>query len=301
MTLLIDIKAFLTSARAGGFSAAAREIGTAPSVITKRVSRLEAEVGAKLFQRSTRHLKLTPEGERLRPQLQVLVAELEETLINARRPDRGIRGSLRVRTPTTVGMLYVGQSMAKFQIQNPDVTVDLLLMDRQINPLEEGLDVSLGALPHSFSSVQEIPFCPYPRTLVASPDYLEGRSIPKHPSDIVQHDCLAFMPVGYTWTFSGPRGPVSVDIRSRYTVNDSRILVDAALEGLGLTVVPEFLVRDLVRDGMLVELMPEYPIIPLWFKAMVPRHKANKPEVRALIEHLKQDFTPPPWANGLSA
>lgn len=295
MTQLIDIKTFLASARAGSFSAAAREIRTTPSVITKRVNRLEAEVGVKLFHRTTRKLSLTPEGERLRPQLQVLIAELDETLGDLRKPSRVVRGSLRVRTTTTIGALFVGQPIAQFQVEHPEVTIDLVLMDRQVNPLEEGFDVSLGASPQSFAGVDEIPLCPYPRILVASPRYLAQNKGPENPSDITGHDCLAFVPVGFSWTFASASGPISVDIRARYTVNDSRLLVGAAMEGLGLAVVPEFLVREKLREGSLVSLLPEFPIVPLWFKALVPRHKARKPEVVALVKHLQKNFESAPW------
>ncbi len=297
MTLLIDIKAFLVSARMGGLSAAAREINTTPSVITKRVNRLEAEVGAKLFNRSTRSLTLTPEGERLRPQLQVLVAELEETLANSRKSGRELRGAVRLRAPTTVGSLYVSKSIARFQTLHPDVTVDFMLMDRQVNPLEEGLDISLGASPQSFAGVDETPLCPYPRVLVATPDYLANSGLLENPTDIAKHECLAYVPAGSSWTFTGTGGAITVDIRARYTVNDSRILLDAAHEGLGLTVLPEFLARAGLKDGSLRLLLPKFPLAPIWFKAMVPRHKARKPEVAALLKHLRHDFESPPWAN----
>jgi DNA-binding transcriptional LysR family regulator len=295
MPMLIDIKAFLVTARSGGFSAAARELGTAPSVITKRVNRLEHEVGKPLFHRSTRKLTLTPEGERLRPQLQLLVAELEEAISEFRAPGREMSGSLRIKSPTTMGTMFVGRAVARFLDAHRDVSAELLLMDRLVNPLEEGLDIALGALPQSFASVDEIALCPYPRVLVAAPSYLEAKGRPRTPAGIVTHDCLAFVPVGLSWTFSSGNGPVAVDIRARFTVNDSRLLVDAAIEGQGLTIVPEFLARSAIEAGALEPLLPDFPIEPYWFKALVPRHKRNKPEVLAMTEHLKREFDPPPW------
>jgi len=294
MPLLIDIKAFLASARTGGFSGAAREIGTTPSVISKRVSRLEDEIGVRLFLRTTRALTLTSDGELLQPRLLQQVAELEDTLFN--RDGQGLSGLLRVRATTTIGTSFVGRSINKFQVSHPGMTIELLLIDRPVNPLEEGFDVSFGALPQSFGGVVEIPFCPYPRVLVAAPRYFENRNQPESPSDLVGQDCLVFVPVGPTWSFAGPNGPMSLDIRARYTVNDSRILMDAAIKGLGLAVVPEFLARDAIAEGSLITLMPDFPVSPLWFKAMVPRHKANRPEVVALIDHIKQESDPPPWA-----
>lgn len=295
MTMLIDIKAFLVTARAGSFSSAARTLRIAPSVVTKRVSRLEDEIGSKLFIRSTRKLSLTPEGERLRPRLQFLVGELEEALEGAHTATKGLSGQLRVKAPTTIGAMFVGQSIARFQAANPSVTTELLLIDRSVNPLEEGLDIALGALPQSYPSVTETPLCPYPRVLVAAPSYLERNPAPRSPGDIVEHDCLAFVPVGLSWSFESAQGPINVDVHTTFTVNDSRLLVAAAEEGLGLSVVPEFLAREALQAGRLVALLPEYPIVSFWFKAMVPRNKAHRPEVRALLEHLQREFETPPW------
>jgi DNA-binding transcriptional LysR family regulator len=296
MPQLLDIKAFLATARAGSFSAAARELEVAASVVTKRVNRLEEHIGAVLFSRTTRRLTLTGVGERLRPRLQVLVAEIDDAL-RASRGAGTIVGHLRVKSPTTVGALFVGEALVRFQARNPDVTSELLLIDRAVNPIEENFDVALGALPDSFPSVLDVPLCRYDRVLVASPRYLARGRVPRTPNDLVEHDCLAFLPAGVEWAFDSPEGgTVAVAIHARFTVNDSRILLGAAIEGLGLAVVPRFLARPALEAGTLVTLLHGYPLKPLWFKAMVPRSKAHKPEVGALIEHLKQEFGPvPPW------
>lgn len=296
MTQLIDIKAFLATARTGSFSAAARDIGLAPSVITKRVSRLEHEIGATLFVRSTRRLTLTPEGERLRPRLQLLVGELEDTLKGAHPVKRGVVGRLRVKAPTTVGALHVGPSIARFKAQNPNVTIELVLVDRSVNPLEEGFDIALGALPASYANVLNFPLCEYARVLVASPSYLANSPGPREPTEIVEHECLAFLPIGLSWSFESEKGSIVVDVHASFSVNESGVLLAGALEGAGLTVIPRFLARDALADGRLVELLPNYPLTKLWFKALVPRTRAQKPEVKALLAHLKADFEPtPPW------
>ncbi len=295
MPLLIDIEAFLVTARTGSFSAAARELGIAPSVVTKRVSRLEHEICSKLFVRSTRRLTQTAEADRLRPRLALLLSDLEDALSGAQPPERGVRGHLRIKSPTTLGTLHVGPSIARFQARNPAVTTELLLIDRSINPLEEGLDVALGAMPQAYPSVVETPLCPYPRVLVATPGYLDRHGTPETPNELAQHRCLVFVPVGLSWSFESAGGPITVDVHATMTVNDSRILIAAALEDVGLTVVPEFLVRDEVAKGRLVRVMPQFPIATLWFKAMVPRNRVHRPEVQALLDHLKADFAVPPW------
>ena len=232
MPQLLDIKAFLVTARTGSFSAAAREIGLAASVVTKRVSRLEEQIGSALFQRTTRRLTLTSEGERLRPRLQLLIAEIDEALRSARVPEGGVAGQLRVKSPTTVGMLYVGGALARFQARNPRVKIELLLVDRAVNPLEEGFDVALGGLPVSFSGVLDLPLCQYDRVLVAAPAYLADNPAPRSPNDLVAHDCLAFLPIGLEWSFESDQGAIVVEIRARFTANDSQVLLTAALEGL---------------------------------------------------------------------
>ena len=295
MPVLIDITAFLISARTGGFSAAAREIGTTPSVVSKRVGRLEDDIGIRLFRRTTRALTLTPEGERLRPRLQQIVAELEDTLNNRETGGKQLRGALRVRVPTTVGAIFVGEAIARFQKMHPAISIELHLLDRPVNPLEDGFDISLGALPNSYGGVRETQFSPLPRVLVAAPSYLESRPIPQIPAEIVNHDCLASVLVGHTWNFDSPKGPISMDIRAHYSVNDSRLLLDASIKGLGLAVIPEFLAREALADGRLVTLLPDYPIAEIWFKALVPTHKIHKPEIIALVAHLRKEFTPAPW------
>jgi DNA-binding transcriptional LysR family regulator len=295
MTQLLDIEAFLTTARAGSFSAAGREIGVAASVVTKRVDRLEQDVGAPLFTRTTRRLTLTREGERLRPRFQVVLAELHDAIRGARTGD-GVAGHLRVKSPTTVGSMYVGPSLARFQVRNPGVVADLVLMDRAVNPLEEGFDVAVGALPVSYAGVIDLPLCPYERVLAASPAYLADRPPLRSPNDLVQHDCLVFPPVGLGWSFESDRGSVAVEVHARLTVNDSRVLYDAALMGLGVAILPHFIARDALAAGTLVTVLPDFPVTPLWFKAMVPRNGVNKPELAALIEHLQREFGPvPPW------
>ncbi len=298
MAQLLDIQAFLTTARLGSFSAAGREIGIAASVVTKRVDRLEADIGAALFARTTRRLTLTREGERLRPKFQVLLADLDEAIRGAQ-TGHGVTGEIRIKCPTTVGVQHVGGSLARFQAENPAVTADLVLMDRAVNPLEEGFDLALGALPVSFAGVIDIPLCPYDRVLAAAPAYLAARPELRTPNDLVQHDALVFPPVGLGWSFESARGPVMVEVHARLTVNDSQLLFDAAVLGLGVAVLPTYLARDAVAAGRLSVLLPEFPVTPLWFKAMVPRNRVHKPELAALVDHLKADFAPVPlWDRG---
>ena len=130
MNTLLNIKAFLLVSRTGSFSGAARELGVAPSVVTKRITRLEDEMGAQLFVRSTRALSLTTAGERLLPQYQRLVAELDEIIGAAAATERGIEGHLRIKGPTTLTSLFLGPIFCEFHAQNPGLTMEIVLLDR---------------------------------------------------------------------------------------------------------------------------------------------------------------------------
>jgi DNA-binding transcriptional LysR family regulator len=295
MTQLSDIRAFLVAARTGSFAAAGRACGDPPAAVAKRVDRLEQALGVRLFARTTRRLTLTSEGERMRPRLQSLVAEFEQAVREAQPETSSLRGRLRIKSPTTVGDV-VGAALARFAALNPGVTVELLLVDRAVNPLEESFDVALGALPMSFASVLDVPLCPYDRVLVASPAYLARNRPPRHPSELAEHDGLAFLPIGLTWSFESAQGPITAEIRARFAGNDSRVLFSAALEGLGVAVLPRFLAREALEDGRLAHVLAGFPLSPIWFKAMVPRTKVHQPEVAALVDHLKAEFAPvPPW------
>ena len=295
MSQLIDIKAFLLTARTGSFASAGRECGVAPSILTKRVDRLEEELGVRLFVRTTRRLTLTGAGERMRPRLQALMSEFEQVLREVGPEESRLRGHLRVKSPTTVGNV-MGEALTRFAAANPSLTIELLFIDRAVNPLEESFDVALGAFPMSFASVVDVPLCPYHRLLVAAPGYLARAQVPRHPSELIQHDGLAFLPIGFTWSFETGQGPVTTEIRARFAANDSRVLLAAALQGLGIAVLPQFLAREALESGLLVHVLPDYPLTPIWFKAMVPLAKIHQPEVAALVDHLKGDFGPvPPW------
>jgi DNA-binding transcriptional LysR family regulator len=284
-------------ARTGSFSGAARELGVAPSVVTKRITRLEDEMGAQLFVRSTRALALTAAGERLLPQYQRLVAELDEIIGATAAAERGIEGHLRVKGPTTLTSLYLGAVFCDFHAMNPGLTLDIVLLDRSVNPLEESYDLVIGALPASYPNVVDVPLCPYETVLCASPAYVEAKGTPETPTELIEHDCITSMMLGNTLLFEHPPSTVSVEVHSKLHANDTRVLREAALRGIGIAVLPRFLAADDLRKGTLLALLPDYPVPVFWLKALVPRIKMAKPAVSELVSYLKARLHPhPPWA-----
>lgn len=292
----MNIRTFVLVAHSGSFSSAARRMDVAPSVITKRISRLEDQMRVKLFRRSTRQLQLTLIGETYLPRYEAILRDVDEALMGAEVVARQIEGHLRIKAPTTFSISFFAAILSDFQSEHPGVTIDLSLIDRSVNPTEEGYDVAIGALPATYANVVDEPLSPYPRILCAAPDYLEKHGIPRHPSDLAQHVCMTFHATGSTWSFSSPRGLLDVELRSNFSANDSQVLHDLALRGRGIAMVASYIARPSIARGSLVEVLPDFPVQELWLKALVPQSKSRKPTVRALMSFLRDRMQgTPPW------
>jgi DNA-binding transcriptional LysR family regulator len=241
-------------------------------------------------------LALTSAGERLLPQYQRLVAELDEIIGATSAAERGIEGHLRIKGPTTLTSMFLGAIFCEFHARNPGITMDVVLLDRSVNPLEEGFDLAIGALPASYPNVTDFPLGPYSIVLCAAPSYVEAKGAPESPNELIDHDCCTSIMLGSTWVFENEQATLSVEVRSKMHANDNRVLREAALRGIGLAVLPRFLVSEDMAAGRLVEVMPTHPIPTFWMKALVPRIKMNKPAVAELVSFLKSRMQPkPPW------
>jgi DNA-binding transcriptional LysR family regulator len=290
MDTIRNIKAFLLVARTNSISVAARQLGVVPSVITKRLDRLEDQMGVQLLQRSTRGISLTGAGEARLSRLQTMVTELDAIFQESQVSTSEMEGHLRIKSPTTIAILDLGEMLTRFQIAHPKISIDLVMLDRSVNPIEEGFDLAIGALPTSYPGVIDEPLCPYPRVICASPAYLERREAPQHPRDLVQHDCLTFATTGLNWTFESRRGLINVDVKAKLSANDSQLLLRAAIAGMGIARIASHIALPSIARGELVTLLPDYPVPEFWVKALIPKNRIDKPAVRQLVGMLKQDF-----------
>jgi DNA-binding transcriptional LysR family regulator len=269
---------------------AARQLGVVPSVITKRIDRLEDQMRVKLLQRSTRRIALTEAGEARLPRLQAAVSELETIFQESQVSTSEMEGHLRIKSPTTIAILSLGEMLTRFQVAHPRISVELVMLDRSVNPIEEGFDLAIGALPTSYPGVIDEPLCAYPRVICASPAYLERCGTPHHPRDLVQHDCLTFATTGQSWAFESRRGLINVDVKAKLSANDSQLLLRAAVAGLGIARIARHVVTPSLARGELVTLLPDYPVPEFWVKVLVPKNRIERPAVRHLLGILKQGF-----------
>ncbi len=296
MDTLENIRTFLAVVKGGNFSVAARALGTVPSVVAKRIDQLEHRLKVKLFERSTRRIKPTEIGERYYPRFLEIITEIDHAFNDAVKTRGQLEGRLRIKCPTTLVTLHYGEVLARFQRAHPSVHLELVLMDRSVNPLEEGFDVAIGAMPTAYPSVVDIPLCTMPRMVIASPGYLARAGVPEHPRDLANHDCVAFLTAGTQWHFEGPDGPNDVDVQISFSTNDSQVLLIAAEKDLGVTMMARHIAIAGIEAGSVVEVLPGYTVPDLWIKALVPENRRHNPAVRAVLDWLIDASQPiAPW------
>jgi DNA-binding transcriptional LysR family regulator len=291
MDTLLNLKAFLETARAGSFSAAGRKLGVTPSVMTKRVDQLEWRIQAKLFNRTTRRVELTDAGEVFLPKIRAIVQDLEDAMSGVSRAASELAGCIRIKVPTTLGVIFLAKTFSAFQQNYPAISLNVMTLDRSVNPAEEEFDIAIGALPEMYAGVIEESLCPYPRIACASPAYLAQHGTPKHPSELRNHECLIFGPSGSSWSFKSDRGILIVEGKSNFTANNSHMLLAAAREGKGIAILARTIVTPALDLGELIPVLENYPIPDLWLRALVPKTRINVPHVRALMDWLKRDLS----------
>jgi DNA-binding transcriptional LysR family regulator len=292
MDVLVNLQAFLATVDAAGFSAAARKLNVSTSVVSKRVTQLEARIGTALFHRSTRQLKLTAAGQQYVHRARGVVADVGDLLSRMGEKSHELVDHLRIKAPTSLTIARLADVFSAFQTQNPRLKLEIVLIDRPVDPVTEGFDIAIGAFPHSFGGVVDEPLCQLKRLLCASPAYLRAHGMPKHPRDLVDHRCLSFLPTGPEWIFDGPRGRITIQVRPLLSSNEGHVLVKSAIAGNGIAFISHYLAEEALRGASLQVVLPDFPVPDLWVKASVPERRVNAAAVQALLRQLRSALSP---------
>jgi DNA-binding transcriptional LysR family regulator len=295
MDSLLHIKTFVAVARLKGFSEAARQLKITPSVVAKRIAQLEHELGTRLFERTTRTVKLTEAGEKLLARAGVLVANFEELLQSVERDESKPAGHIRIMAPTTLTTLYLNQVFADFLQQHDQITMEVAMVDASTNPAEQGFDIGISGRSASYEGVVDIPLCPVNLVICASPAYLKRRGSPTHPRELTEHDCLMFKPSGPSWQFQSSRGLISIEMKARLLADDNATLLRAAINGTGIAALPMYIAREALATGVLQQVLEQFPPQQMWFKVYVPRRRRGVARVEALIEFLAGRLASEEW------
>ncbi len=292
MDRLQAIEAFLAVAEHGGFSAAARALGTTKSTVSKRVRLLEERLGVRLLHRTTRKLALTGLGEVYRDDCRRLLAELADTeamlLAHARNP----RGRLRVSAPTSFGILHLGGFLAAFQERYPEIEIDLTLDDRFVDLVGDGYDLAIRIGRLEDSSLKARRLGTAAARCVASPAYLARHGVPGHPRELAAHNCLRYL---YRrrpeeWRFERGGEVVTVRIQGTLAANNGDLLREAARAGLGIARLPAFLVDGELETGRLAGLLEEWGGEEVGIFAVHPAHRQASPALCAFLDALVARF-----------
>jgi DNA-binding transcriptional LysR family regulator len=283
-----EMKVFAAVVDAGSFVGAAAAIEMSKPAVSRYVQELEARLGVRLLQRTTRRLSLTEEGAVFHARCKELLANVEEAEAEITSRAGEASGLLKVNAPVSFGIIHLAPLWAEFMARHPGVTLDITLSDRVVDLVEEGFDVAvrIARLPNSSLVSRQIAVT---RMMVcASPAYLKQHGTPKRPEDLSTHTVLAYslLSAGDHWEFDGPEGRVSVKVTPKLHTNSGDTCRAVALQHRGIIFQPSFLVGDDLRSGALVQLLPQYLSTTLGVYAVYPTRKHLAPKVRLLIDFL---------------
>lgn len=294
----VEMTVFVAAVDAGNFSAAARILGITPSAVSKQISRLEARLGARLLNRSTRRISLTDVGREFYERSQAILSDIDAAERAVGDASDRPRGRLRVTASISFGQRQIVPLVPEFVARFPDVRVDVLFSDRLLDMVDEGVDVAVRVSAPADSALIARRLVPDRRVVCASPEYLRAHGVPSEPADLAAHNALIYATVySDTWSFDGPTGPRAVKVASNFAANSGEAIRDLALGGLGIARLATFLVGPDLKAGRLVQLLedwqdPQENII----HAVYPSRRLVPPSTRAFVDFLAEKMMPvPPW------
>lgn len=290
-----DMGVFAAVMAAGSFAGAAQQLSMTPSGVSRRISRLEDRLGVRLLNRTTRQLGLTESGERYYTHARQIIADIEEAEREAVDLQGAPRGRLRITAGSAYGAHRLMPLIPDFLAKYPEITVELVLLDRMVDLVGEGFDVAFrsGEAPDSSLMARRLPDIEI--VTAASPGYLATHGTPKTPGDLADHNCLVHM-IGerrmQRWIFSGKDGEQeSVTVAGNMTANSLDMLYRAAIRGLGILHAVKIVLEPALADGRLVQILDSYDMgdtRPM--RMLYPSNRMLSPKVRAFI-----DFTVAYW------
>ncbi|AUG99115.1 LysR family transcriptional regulator [Prodigiosinella confusarubida] len=250
----------------GSFSAAARQLNVGQPAVSKIVAQLEARLQTSLLTRSTHGLTPTEAGQRFYERAQAALQEAEEAELAARGAGRGLSGKLRISAATTFARLHIIPHLPRFLEEHPELSVDVILDDHVIDLIAEGVDVSLrmGILPDSSAVARKL--ATSPRSVIATPDYLEKNGEPKIPAELAEHETILYNPQPTLWSFTRNGAVISTSVNGRVRVSAAEGQRAAVLSHMGLCIASDWMFAEELRTGVVRKVLTawELPCIDLW-------------------------------------
>jgi DNA-binding transcriptional LysR family regulator len=300
MDRLAELDIFARVVTTGSMSAAGRELGVSPPVVSKRIRSLEERLGTRLLQRTTRQLALTESGKGFYERVVAILASVDEAEAWVSRRAAAARGVLRVSAPTSFGRLHIAPHLVDFLKEFPDITMDLSLSDQFVDIVAEGFDLAIRIADLQDSSLVAKRLAPNHRVLCAAPGYLAAMGEPETLADLAKHRLLLHN--GDSWRLENAAGPATVKVDSAIRTNSSEVIREAVLAGIGVALRSTWDVGPEIDSGRLAIVLPGWHASSrVAVHAVYPsrRHLAHK--VRVFMDFLAERFgSPPYWDKGLS-
>ncbi len=300
MDRLTSVLLFIRVVESGSFSRAAHDTNLSQPTVTKHIAALEAHLGVRLLNRSTRSMRLTEAGEAYYQQCKAIQREVEtaEDLVTVLRD--GLSGTLRIATAVGFGRRVVMPIAFEFMRAYPRVRIDLHFDDAMIDLVEHGIDVSIriGKLADSQLGSRFLGVNPW--ITVASPAYLERRGVPQLPFELARHDCIIYSNVqgDHVWHYSAEDGAAaSISVSGPLRVNNLSCIVAAALQGVGIAILPQYVAKRWLAAGRLVPVLPAYQLPAQEIHAIYPSPRFVPAKVTTWIDFLQARLASTMWTN----
>ncbi len=290
MDKLTSMNVFVHVAKAGSFAGAARDLSISRAMATKHIMHLESRLDTRLFNRTTRSIKLTDVGVSYLERCQQVLLDVEEMEIAVTSLQSEPRGVLKISAPPVIGATHIAPALAAFLKANKDLSVDMTLKGSHVDLIDEGVDIAifLGKLEDTSLVARKLTSSAL--VVCGAPEYFERFGTPKDPEDLVNHSCLVnwAMPPRDRWKFKGVLGEREVRVTGRMQANVADPIRVAANDGLGMVMLPKYIVGRDIEKGKLQVVLEQYSISPLEIHAVYPHRKYLSAKVRDFLDFLQQ-------------
>lgn len=293
-----NMNAFVRVVEAGSISAAADRMDVAKSVVSRRLKELEEHLGVELFHRTTRQMNLTDSGRAFYQQSVRILADILEAEHATSQFHGALKGNLKVAVPLSFGLMHLGPAITAFLQTHPDIEFDLDFNDRQVDLLAEGFDLAIRIASLPDSSLIARRLAPIQAVMCASPAYLERMGTPQTPEQLVKHRCLVYNLISNSdnWNVHDTAGQsIKTRIIPYLKASNGEFLRDAAVGGLGIVLLPAFIVYREIERGALVPILTGYHYTQLAAYAIYPQTRHLSQRVRAFVDFLSQRFEGMPY------
>lgn len=290
-SFLDDRSVFIAVVRHGSFTDAARELELTTAAVSRRVKALESRLGVRLLNRTTRRLSLTDAGQQYYEDMSRLLLELQQTEERIAGLASEPAGFLRITAPLSFGMRYLGELIASFHARYPAIRIELALDDTLRDIVSSGFDaaIRIGKLQDSTLVARRLGG--FRQLVCASPEYLDRHGEPRIPQELVDHECLYYTNLEFprNWLFESGGKPFSVRTSGSFGANNGDVLCDAAMHGMGIVYLPEFIADRYLSDGRLVSILGDYvDKAPLEMFALYPTRSFMPAALKLFLQSLSE-------------